>query len=361
MNRIIFFLFSLLLVFLTAAQIDTVVVEDYTKILITTDNLGNIEPVTDLSAETKVGFFLNGKPPGMIRVCNDEKLLSWVNGRLIFSMEGGCDFIDPNLFYQFTASDTVFVSFSSTSLSRFRCEQVKFEEFQVVKDEEPQPRQARDYFREFTIISISTLLFSFSFLAMTFPSRLSFFLNRTYALKASAYEFVNTGFLARENLTLMTILSMCIAFEMIYIGHQIGASALANVFFLGDHLLIWFVLTLWIVLFFFAKRILIQIIAGLFKMRRLRDWQLFDLINFIGHFAVILLIIILWDFIIKSSNDSWISHYFIYYFLVALILFELWFVIKFVTNSSYQKLLIISYLCATEIIPSVFFIGWFFK
>ncbi len=359
MVRISFLLFLSLLGHLGYGQQDTLVLEDYVKILVSTDTEGKVTALTSLSNEKEVGFFLDkADRDGKIRICNNEELMGWVNGRLVFSIDG-CDLFDPSYFFDFSLSDTVFVSFSTSKFENFRCERVVLGEFVLVKEEGPEPRVVRDYFREFNIIAIATLIFSLALFAVKHPARLSFFINKTYSLKASSYQFINTNFFGSPNLIMMVILSFSIAFELIYIGYYSDSFQYERK--LGGFIVNWFVVSIWIMSFFLIKRVLIHLVANLFKMRRLRDWQLFDLVNFTGYFSLILFIIILWDFIIKSPNDSWINSYFSAYFLIVLILFELWFVLKFVTNSSYRKLLIISYLCATEVIPSIFFIEWFFK
>ncbi len=343
------------------AQADTVVIKEYSNILITTDYSGEIKLVTDINQVREAGFFLNGIPDGLLRVCNENEIFGWVDGKLVFSLTG-CDFFEPKNLFQFAESDTVFVSFSTSSgFENFRCELIFFEDFKVLREEVAKPRDTRNLFHEFNIITIILLLFFFAVFSTSFPARLEFFLSKTYSLRANSYHFISTDFFGRANMMMALSVCLSIAFEVIYIDEQLDLDFFLTPVSLMEYFELWVSITLWILLFFFAKRFLIQIIANLFSMRKLRDWQLFDLINFVGYFALILFVIVLLDFIWKSSGESWINIYFLYYFMVVLLLFELWFVTKFVTNSSYQKLLIISYLCATEIIPFVFLMVWFFK
>lgn len=350
-----------LVVTIGSAQVDTVVVKDYAKVLITTDNSGAIIPVTELGVVKQAGFFLNGMPEGKIRICNDDELSVWTDGKLLRTLSE-CEFIDPKLLFQFSKKDTIYMSFSAASkFENFRCELVIFEEYQLLRDESSKPRNTRSAFQEFNIIALIILLCSFAIFTSSFPSRLTYFLSKTFSLKASAYQFTNTSFFYRANVYMAFIVCMTIAYEIIYIDQKIDLAFVTSPVDLGEFLLLWSTITAWIFSFYFVKRFLVQIVAGLFNMRKLRDWQLFDLVNFMGYFVLVLFIVVLWDFILKSSGDSWISSYFSSYFIFVLLLFEIWFIAKFVTNSSYQKLLIISYLCATELIPAIFIMVWFFK
>ena len=354
-------LICVLLVEVAVAQVDTVVVKDYANVLITTDNSGSITPVTDLTKINQAGFFLNGVPEGKLRICNDSELSVWVDGSLIKFLNG-CEYLEPEEVFTFSDSDTVYLSFNVQSkFENFRCEQVIFEEYQLLREDTSKPRDVRSAFQEFNIIVIIILLCAYAVFTSSFPTRLNYFLGKTFSLKASSYQFINTSFFHRANLFMAFIVCLTISYEIIYINQKIDLAIFSTPTDLGEFILRWLVISFWIFLFYFVKRFLVQIVAGLFNMRKLRDWQLFDLVNFIGYFVLIMFVVVLWDFILKSSGDTFIGSYFASYFLFVLLLFEIWFIAKFVTNSSYQKLLIISYLCATELVPSIFIMVWFFK
>lgn len=343
------------------AQTDTIVVRDYTKIFITIDNTGEINPVTNYSEVRKVGFFLNEIPEGTLRICNENELYAWVDGRLVFSVKD-CGYFDPTDLFQYSESDSVFVAMSAPlGFENFKCELLVFDDLIVLREEVSNPRQVHKPFHEFSILAFISLLAVFAFYATTFPNRLNFFISKTFTLKASAYQFINTGFFDRANILMMLMISLTAAFEVIYINQKVDLMIFSLPVSVTEYVILWLSITIWIALFFLVKRVLVQIIAGMFQIKKLRDWQLFDLVNFAGNFSLVLFIIILWDFVLKDSNESWVISYFSYYFIAVLLLFELWFIIKFVINSSYQKLLIISYLCATELIPSIFIMVWFFK
>ncbi len=341
-------------------QADTIVVRDYTSIFITTDQNGSTRPVTDYSKINKAGFFLNEVPNGTLKICNDQELFAWVDGRLILNTSG-CVFIDPEELFKHSDSDSIFFSFNaSPRFENFRCELVIFENLKVVTEEVSKSRQVRNSFHEFCIIVILVLLLGLGLFAGAFQSRLNFFISRTFSLKASAYQFTNTNFFGRANVAMIVLICLTASFEIIYVDQKINSEFLKPLSLAG-YTRWWLTISTWLCAFFLGKRLLTQMISRLFQMAKLRDWQLFDLVNFSGYFVLILFIIILWDFILKTQGSSWINSYFSYYFISVLLLFAIWFIIKFVINSTYQKLLIISYLCATEIIPSVLLMVWFLK
>lgn len=345
---------------LLTAQIDTIVVRDYASIIITTDEAGKTRPVTNYSNTDKAGFFLNEIPQGILRICNDQELYAWVDGRLILTIKG-CVYIEPEDLFENTTKDSIYVSFNALpKFENFKCELVVFDEFQVHKDDITKARQVRNSFEEFCLVVIVLLLTGLGLFSAKFQGRLNFFVTRTFSLKASAYQFTNTSFFSRANIFMILLVCMTASFEIIYIDQKLNANILQPMS-LSEYVIRWLTITLWLSGFFFAKRLITQAVSRLFQMPRLRDWQLFDLVNFSGYFVLLLFIIILWDFIIKGQGESWVNLYFSYYFIIVLLLFALWFIIKFVINSSYRKLLIISYLCATEIIPSILIMVWFLK
>lgn len=349
----------LLMCFMVVGQQDMVILKDYSKILMSTKR-GKIQPIADITSVQQAGFFLNALPVGNIRVCNDSKIIIWVNGRLVKTQKG-CKLIDPVTLFKYAETDTIYVSFSVDSFENFKCELVGLEAYQLVRSDEPTPRKVRNIFREFNIIAIAILFFCLALFSHSFPARFNYFIYRTYTLNTNSYQMIHAVFFGKANLAMMLLVSLFIAFELVYINHQTDSLLFSSARQLAGFFATWTVLTFWILMFFFAKQMLIQFVAGFFKMKRLKNWQLLDLVNFFGYFALLPFIVIFWDFVINISMKDWIGSYFVYYFLISLLLFELWVIVKFIMNSSRKKFLMISYLCATEIVPTMFFVGWLFE
>lgn len=337
-------------------------IRDYTKLFITTNNSGEIQPVTNYRNLGEVGFFIEATTKGTLRVCNDNELFVWANGRLVRSIPKGCDFLPIDQVRNTNDQLRLYLSFSSPKeFDNLRCDLVEFGDLKVVRDNVSKTRQSRNIFNEFVIVGLMLIVALFASYAGVFRSRLNFFFQRTFSLKTLSYEFTNTSFLGRANLLFLGLLCLTIGFEIIYLNQRLEALFFAIPAGLGDYLYMWLLVACAIVLFFLTKKLIIDLISRLFRIRKLREWQFFDLINFSGYFTLILFIIILWDFILKGQGSTWVTSPFSYYFVLVILLFELWFTIKFVINSTYQKLLIISYLCATEIVPSIIIMVWFLK
>lgn len=345
----------------SVAQQDTIVVVDYTKVMIATNPDGEVYPITSLDNEQQVGFFINGMPEGTVRICHPEELFMWVDGRL-FDTFKGCSYYNPEELFSKKKSDTLYVSFSTkNSLADLECELVIFEELHVVREEVALPREIRNEFNEFVILSLLLILTFLGVIVSNYPGRISYLLQRSFTFKLSAYEFINTDFFSAQSMYLLSFFSLSVAFTGLYLdvlldNHLFGNPETTNGF-------IWQWLQLSIVVFFLflAKWVVISFVALLFKFRGLKNFQLFDFLNFNTFLLVPILLILVSDFIINGPGESWIGQDFFIVFPIIVILFVVWFTFKFVTNSPRKKLMIFSYLCATEIIPVILLMGWFYK
>ena len=348
--------------FFAYAQQDTIVVTDYTSVLVATDPEGALYPVTSLDENKLAGFFLSEPLEGVFRICTADELFIWTNGKLLGIIENGCDFYQPQDFLSSTLSDTVFVAFSSEfSLSTLSCDLVIFEELQVIEEEVLLSRNVRSGLSEFVILAILVLLLLFGIIASAFPSRISYLLEKSFTLKASAYEFVNTSFFSAASMNLLILYALTLAFVGVYSDSILSSGLFREANTILEFVASWFRISSIVFALLIIKWIIIAMIASLFRLRDLRNYQLFDFLNFNLVLLIPILFILIFDFIMNSVSNTWISKDFILLFPVMMILFVLWFSLKFVNNSTRKKLSIISYLCATEIIPVIILLGWFFK
>ena len=355
-------LFTTLLVGLQlAGQQDTIVVTDYTKVMVNTNAEGEIIPVTSLSDFNRAGFFLIKPPEGQIKVCHPEEVFVWVDGRL-FENFSDCNLYDPADLFQLGMSDTIFVSFSSNkNLSGLTCDLVVFEELLVIKEESSEPREITDPFKDFSFISILVLIFFLGFLVTAYPARISYIKERAFTLKVSAYEFVNTGFFSPESINLLLFYSLALGFVGTYLGMLLGIEAIT----VSDNFLglswSWLKASFSILMIFMIKWVLVSLVSKLFKFNTLKNFQMFDFLNFNVVVLIMLLIFLMIDLIFNSTYNSWVSDTLLFIFPVAVILFVIWFTLKIVNNSPRKKLVIFSYLCATEIIPVIILLGLIYK
>lgn len=343
-------------------QLDTIVVSDYANAMVSTSiEKDGVSPITNLDELTQIGFFLHNLPNGKIRICNDEEVFVWVNGRLVMNAQG-CTLVDSKDLFSKVQSDTLFVSFTTNrEFSNFRCELVKIEEFQVIKDNLLLARLTRNPFTEFTIISLITILVFFGIWIGYYPSRVSYILEKTFTFNTNTYEFINTSFLSGSSLIAAGVLSLSLGFLGVYLNELLGLYIFEKNQNIEEFLWSWFQLTFSVFAFLILKRFLIDILSGLFQFKGLKNYQMFDFINFNLLFFMPVAILVAIDFVFFSSVNSWISVSSLVVFPMVLIFFQVWIAFKFVNHTPRRKLIIISYLCATEIIPAIFLLSWFFK
>ena len=359
--RILFFILYCGYFMSTFAQQDTIVVTDYTKVMVGTEEKGEPYPITFLEGVQQTGFFINGQPDGKVRICHSEELFVWVNGKL-FDVINDCSFYDPDELFEKANSDTIFVSLSSDKpLSNVTCELVVFEEQPVIKDQVSIPREVRSEFREFTIIALLLLLLLLGVIVSTYPARISYLIKKSFTLKVSAYEFVNTGFFSGASMYLLGFYSLALAFSGVYLDGLLKLGLFEISTSVWESLSSWIQFAGGIFLLFVVKWEMISIVAGLFRFRGLKNFQLFDFLNFNVVLLIPMLLFLVLDFILNSSSHTWVPSGFVKLFPTMLVLFVVWFTFKFVNNSICKKLIIISYLCTTEIIPLIILLRWFFK
>lgn len=359
--RIFLLLVGFLALLSTSAQQDTIVIIDYTKVMVGTDRNGELYPVTSLENLEQGGFFINELPDGIMRICPSEEVFIWANGKLV-DVISDCGFYEPSVFFEKIISDTVYISFSSeNSLADLRCDLVVFEELQIIKDQIFLSRNTRNSFKEFTIISLLVLLIVVGIVISAFPSRISYLAEKSLTLKASAYEFVNTGFFTGASMYMLVFYSLALSFVGLYLDTilSFGLFGISNA--LVDFLINWMKIATAIFSLFILKWMVVSVVSGLFRFRDLKNYQLFDFLNFNIVVLIPALLYLVLDFVVNDFSKSWISPSFMMLFPIMLILFVIWFTLKFVNNSPRKKLSIISYLCATEIIPFIILLGWFFK
>lgn len=353
----------LLLVCLRSAfgQKDTIVVADYTKVMVGTDNEGELYPITSLEGALQAGFFLNSIPDGEIRVCNSEELFVWINGQLYDRIED-CKFYTPDELFRYAKLDTIFLAVSSqATLAGLSCDLVIYEELLVIKEEVSVSRKIRDPFSEFTIICLVILVIIIGIISSRYNTRVSYILERTFTFKISAYEFVNTSFYSPASMYLISFYALSLSFVGLYLDEHLHTGFFGELNNAIDFLWMWIKLSALVFSLFVAKWILISIVAQLFHFRGLKNFQLFDYLNFNVVLLVPVIAFLVLDFIVNVPSASWVSQGFLVLFPVILILFIIWFSFKFVNNSPRKKLVIISYLCATEIIPVIILLGFFYK
>ena len=107
------------------AQQDTVVVYDYTNVLLQVSPSG-ISPQPNLDEASHVGFFILEKNQDYLLICNDNPFYLWSDGTLLNKFQSCQTVIVSDLYT--SQSDSIFVTISSKEgFANFRCEKVIFE------------------------------------------------------------------------------------------------------------------------------------------------------------------------------------------------------------------------------------------
>ena len=340
---------------------DTITLVDYTQVLIKSGEGDRVQPITALDKTKHAGFFLYGQPDGVIRVCAEHETFLWVDGRLDQVIDG-CYYLHPAQLFQQKKLDTVYLALSSReSLEGLICDLVIYEELRIVKEEVAISRSVRDYFREFAACIFLILLIVIGYIYSTYPGRINYIMAKTFSIKKSSYEFINTAFFSASSFYLLIFFSAMSAFVLIYLNSILEIQFFFNPEQFGEYWLTWLQLSGGICLIILMKWLLVSIVSRLFKFRGWDEFQLFDFLNFSTLIMLVATVIVALDFIFFNQRDPLIGSSLMLIFPISFLLFIFWFTFKFVSNSPRKKLVIFSYLCATEIIPVVLLTGLFFK
>lgn len=360
MNKIFLSIFFLFIVDYTLfGQIDTLIVTDFSKEMWTLDRSGKALPVFDIEKEKSVGLFLTKAPLGTFRICNEGPVSIWVDGKFFKEIDG-CHYLSGEEISINYTRDTLFVScFALDKFSKFSFDEIEFQKTAVTNKITERPRAEPQGFNDFIVIVFLTLTLITALFRRRYPLRFDHIFKGVFTFKRSIYDVINTQFLGGASLFSVLLLSLQGGFVWIYAMNQTDvpnqlATTNSNIFYVwlwNSAIIFFLVVVKWLMLGLFAK---------LFGFRKNHDFQLFDFMNFLTFFFSLIVAVLMVGFIIDISISMWVVNFKIL-FSGLLAAFVLWYGTKLVSTIPHQKLLIISYLCATEIIPTIFLMGWFFK
>ena len=349
--RVIFAVFSILYVHFLIGQTDTIIIADLTDIMIEIDKSGQIRTVTDFAKADMAGFFLEESLEGAIRVCNEEETHFYVNGRLIDIFSGCISFEVKGLQRKFK-SDSLYLSiYSSKGISNLTCENVIYEKLKIVKEVTAETRSQRNVFNEFLIIASLTTLMLYGWIINSNQARRNYIFRKSFSLKLSSYEFINTTFLSQSNFQFLVLISQLVGLlyliDIFYIEDQINSLSLFSL------VSSWMRITGVALLLLVGKYILVSLVSILFRFQKMNDFQLFDFENFMLLSLSLVSALFFIGYIFFKPLQIFIQSQLNPILVLFLLIFLAWFGFKIVNNSSRKKLQIISYLCATEIIPAI--------
>ena len=337
------------------------VLEDMTKALVSFDQTGALEPISNLKAASKLGLFVGGNSEDIFRVCNEGKVSLWVEGRLLSVIEGACETYPIQDLAKIAKADTFYLHFySTTGLENLQVDRIAIF---IEKDDQGiwgLKRSVRDPYKEYLIIGLIFLLAAFGFLAVRFPNRIKYLYSRAFSLKESSYELVEVEFFNSAGWSFAIFLALVLGF--FWVGFTQGPrDVLVVESTLGSLSLQWLKTSGVILLLLLGKWILASIISSLFSTAKIYEYQVFDFINVSLSLGFVLLILFYGNFIFDLTFLRGQTNEIHVFVVLLLIISSLFLALKFVSNYPHKKLLIITYLCATEIFPAIILIGWFYK
>ena len=336
-------------------QLDTTVIGSLNHTLVEVKQNGQIDPIVELSNATSVGFYFSRGQDNLIRICNGGITTVWVEGRFVQSITN-CGSLHLDSLSFSSQKETLFISFfAQDGLSALKVEKLGLVENQIMGHGRKIIRMQRSQFEDFIIVGSICLLVLTGFLISNYPGRISYLFNRSFSLKLTSYEFADTQLFSKVGISFYLYLSFISGFVWVYFTRLDQFGTFMEL--LGS----WIQLSGVVLLFVLLKWTLTVVLSRLFNFRGFHHYLVFDFIN-----VSLIFTVIAFGLMALSFSFGWPSSPVTFQILVVIVGFVLgatiiYSMLKFVNNTSLKKLPIITYLCATEIIPAILIAGWFFK
>ena len=327
---------------------DTILVENLRYSWVYQNDQNKVEPVSGLSGLTSVSFHISVENGEFLRICNDNPYDLWVNLKLLSSGSKSCITYRLDTIRRVVSSDSLFFHVvSSKGLTSLTTE------LMAVKETEPddvivESRYSSD-FRNYYLSTLSLFLLLLAILRKIYPVRLEATLTNPFKVTGSIEEYYFDFFTA-SNLFFVFIFSFLAAFvvqfmELCNNWENFGALKFIDLLGLWSFKL---VLIFGVVL---IKYILSMVMAQVFSLRGVPGIHNQDLINYLFWVFVLLAVITLSQYSLRTEGDSSIAGIMIMILAISLLIFQVGIYMKVSKITSLNKMLIISYLCVTEFLP----------
>lgn len=350
-SRVVFIITALLPAALQGMHADSAY-KDLLPMVSSINPKGEIE-VGKAPQEGKLaGFYIAPDANEEIQICNDKQTEIYVNGRLLAAFSV-CHTIQPKGLHEAYGTDSVFVSiFSKEGLSALSVYS-EDSRHKIVKESAGTPRSDQAHINAFLIVSFMLMLVLYGGFLAARKARKNYLLKKAFSLKFSAYEFVSTAFVSASNLHCLSLLAMVAG--LLFTVSTMGDGTYYENISLAEGIQKWFIAAGLTFVLVGGKYVVCFVFARLFKFRKMHDHQLFDFQNLTLIMLTLVAVGFLSGYLFSPPLQHFIEAQMKYIFSFMLGGFALWFGFKFVRNSPKENLLIISYLCATELIPAVLF------
>jgi len=321
---------------------DTIVIKDLTLTFFKEEN-GEYEIITRLNSESKAMFMLNSEH-NLIRICSDNDLFLWKSDQLVEKING-CQKLEL-----ISDSTTIYSLISNENFSNLVCEKLGFYTSENIKETSPLLKNNYSNSRDFLLISSLVIL-------LTVVIRVSYSKSISWKFRniANSKNIVGTSFFSLENILKVVSIAMIISFLFTFFSYSIEVVSLSQKIFK------WFSISIIVFVVFTLKNSWSSIVSYLLGLNQFGRYVSNDFISFLSVILLPLWLI----FTIQSLRNFYTLNidqiYFEYTLAVIIIGFNLLMLYKMVGNRKSEKLQVFAYLCATEMIPAIFLVAWFFK
>lgn len=308
-------------------------------------------PVTSLHKEKNVSFFLLGKNTRNIRISNNEPVYVWVNQRLVEKVDT-VSVISFSSDHYLNKDTTTITLVTKGSFHELVCELVSKGSNQIVSETLPKARQQRAGWQNFTLVGGIVILIFVSLLFASSRGNLHIMVRQTWIIsKNLLQQEIKFSELAVWMVVFISALVSA------YFAMYIESFLINNQNHFMDYMVLWGGYIVLALIFFLLKMLWTFISASLFDF----PYKNVQFIMFNVFILSVLLPGLISFFILKSDALRWLFENIFWVVSGLLLFFNLLLLVKFVDQSKKEKLPIITYLCATEFLPSVLLLFWFFK
>ncbi len=342
--RSLLLLFLIILVIPCQAQQDSLVIKDFTGTWIQQDQDGRSFHSFEDQDINAGGIFLYRQEALdlLVKACGENFTL-WVNGQMLASELSECQHYTYEDLAPAPTTDTLFLLFSTQNMELLKVELISVQEKNVRLYEDPRARQAGDYY-QYWFAGFFTLTALLALLKSQNDRKYHALLSVGFNQKAETPDSAVTS----SDITIMVILSALTATNKTSFG-----SGPPEIF---DFLMI----TLPIFLIFCIKVILVVIAARLFALQKTVSYQLNSFFLILSRIAIAIFLI---QTVAILIDLSWFRSITVFEYSVTIgsSLFTVWLFFSLYNKVPVKKLHLISYLCATEILPTFILANWLFN
>jgi len=315
--------------------------------------------------QTLLGFYadLNTDNPEVVRICIPRGTSVWANNQLIISETfEDCITADLSEWRKDLGIDSVFIVLHHQPgiLESARINRALKADTSVADTIILMPLyRTRSSIDQFVLTFIIFFLAILGFFRLQFVRIFRSFTNLNRVLSFGVRDETVSGFrlLSAQSITIHLLVSMLIGFFIVLYTQSYQTEG-ATFVTIVTRLYEWLLYSGAILFFLLTKRLVIQLFGSVFQLRGAVYVQVFEYLRSIFLFFSAALVLYVLAFYLWAPASIWIiNHLFgISVWFVSLTLLLVFYKLAFETR--YQKLLLFSYLCATEILPAILLLKW---